>query len=308
MKAFVNSPNSNTKVTWQDTADPEPKNDEIILKVDAFSINRGELALLRNRPEGWRPGQDVAGIVERPAANGQGPDRGQRITALIEDKGWAERVAVPINRLATVPKAIGIDKAAALPMAGLTSLGLLRRCNSVIGRQLIVTGANGGVGSLLVQLAALAGANVTAIANTKHTSWLRRVGAKAVVSTIEETSEKFDYILESVGGSSLEAAFVHINSGGKIISFGNSSASDSGFNFFSFFGAENATVETFFSYRSFRPATIGSDLAYLIQLIANGSLQMETTTFLWTDIADAISQLENRGVKGKIVLARPAVR
>ncbi len=67
MKAIVNTPKTNDRLSFRDVPEPEPREDEVIVSVRSFSINRGELALMRNRPEGWRPGQDIAGVVERPA-------------------------------------------------------------------------------------------------------------------------------------------------------------------------------------------------------------------------------------------------
>ncbi len=102
---------------------PEPAAypDEAIIAVYASSLNRGELALLAGRPEGWRPGQDIAGVVATPAADGSGPRAGARVVGLVEGAGWSQRVAVPVSRLAALPDPVSFAAAAALPMAGLTA-------------------------------------------------------------------------------------------------------------------------------------------------------------------------------------------
>ena len=72
---------------------------------------------------------------------------------------------------------------------------------------------------------------------------------------------------------------------------------------FSFFGAENASVETFFSYRAFVQDKIGIDLTYLLELVANGRLKMPTTILNWENAQSGLALLEGRGTRGKIVLA-----
>ena len=82
----------------------------------------------------------------------------------IVDRGaWAQRVAVPTTTLAPLPDEVSDAQAATLPVAGLTALKALDIGGNPLGRRVLVTGANGGVGRLAVQLAAVAGAHVTAL-------------------------------------------------------------------------------------------------------------------------------------------------
>ena len=302
MKALVNTPKFSRVLAFRDLPEPEPRDSELVVSVRASSLNRGELALMRTRPEGWRPGQDVAGTVARAARNGAGPKVGDRVVALVDGAGWAERVAVPLERVAPVPDEVTLERAAALPMVGLTALGLLRRCAPLLGHDLAVTGASGGVGSVLVQLGRLAGARVTAIARAEHQTWLTSLGVSRVIATLADADDRFDYVLESVGGSSLEGAIAHVRPNGRIICFGNSSASKAAFDMFSFFGAENACVDTFFSYKAFDHSRIGKDLEFLLNLVASGRLEVRTNVHDWCDVQGAVEALERRGTSGKIVL------
>src|ERR687889_357523 len=86
-----------------DLPEPEPAANEVLMEVRAYGVNRGELFLLQQRADGWRPGQDVSGVVVRAAADGSGPPEGTRIVGLAEWHGWAEHVPVPTVRLATLP-------------------------------------------------------------------------------------------------------------------------------------------------------------------------------------------------------------
>lgn len=75
MLAVVNTPDAEEPVEIRETAEPDPAPNEAIVEVRAFSINRGELGLLSSHPEGWRPGQDIAGVVTQEAADGSGPPK-----------------------------------------------------------------------------------------------------------------------------------------------------------------------------------------------------------------------------------------
>src|ERR1700689_2440385 len=85
-------------------AEPAPAENEALLEVHAFSLNRGELSWFARNKEGWVPGQAVAGVVLRQAANGAGPPVGANVGALVDDFGWAQRAAVPSHRMAVLPK------------------------------------------------------------------------------------------------------------------------------------------------------------------------------------------------------------
>src|ERR1041385_2141827 len=82
MKALVNTPKGATPVELRDVPEPAPQPHEVLIAVHAFSLNRGELTLMRIRPEGWRPGQDVSGVVLQAAADGSGPKAGTRVVAI----------------------------------------------------------------------------------------------------------------------------------------------------------------------------------------------------------------------------------
>src|SRR3954454_20192736 len=165
----------------REVAPPAPAPNEAMIAVRAFAVNRGELTLVRRR-DGWQPGQDVAGEVVQPAADGSGPAVGERVAGLAEWHGWGEEGPVPSHRLAALPEGVGFTRAAALPMAGTTAANLVRRGGALLGARMLVTGASGGVGHLAVQLSALAGADVTAVARAERADAMHRYGARAVVA------------------------------------------------------------------------------------------------------------------------------
>src|SRR5207244_8822864 len=117
MLAIVNTPGGPEPIAIREVAEPELRPNEALVAVHAFSLNRGELRLFQVRPEGWRPGQDIAGVVVRAAADGSGPAAGSRVVALVDQAGWAQRVAVPSHRMATLADNVAFAAAASLPVA-----------------------------------------------------------------------------------------------------------------------------------------------------------------------------------------------
>ena len=163
MLAVVNTPNGAAPAEIREVPEPTPAPNEAVVEVHAFSLNRGELRLMQIRPEGWRPGQDIGGVVLRAAADGSGPKAATRVVALTDNAGWAQRAAVPAHRMAALPDNVRFEEAAALPVAGLTALRTLRHGAPLLGKRVLVTGAAGGVGHMAVQIAARSGARVTAV-------------------------------------------------------------------------------------------------------------------------------------------------
>jgi NADPH:quinone reductase-like Zn-dependent oxidoreductase len=161
--AVVNTPGAAAPIALREVPEPQPAPNEALVEVRAFSLNRGELRLFQARPEGWRPGQDISGVVVQRAADGNGPKAGARVVALTDNAGWAERAAVPTHRMAILPDNVLLEEAAALPVAGLTALRTLRHGAPLLGKRVLITGAAGGVGHLATQIAARSGARVTAV-------------------------------------------------------------------------------------------------------------------------------------------------
>ena len=131
----MNTPHGTAPIELREIPDPTTANNEALVEVHAFSLNRGELSSFARNKEGWVPGQDVAGVVLRQAANGAGPPAGANVVALVDDFGWAQRAAVPSHRMAMMPKNVSFAQAATLPVAGLTALRTLRHGGALVGRR-----------------------------------------------------------------------------------------------------------------------------------------------------------------------------
>jgi NADPH:quinone reductase-like Zn-dependent oxidoreductase len=281
--------------------------DEILVEVDAFSVNRGEgfsLTGVYGAPadRGWRPGQDVAGRVVRAAADGSGPTVGQRVVAHPDAGGWAERVAVPTSRVAVLPDGVSSVAAAALPLAGLTALRLVRAAETTPGQRILLTGASGGVGHYTVELAAAAGAEVTAVSSSEERGRrLAELGAAHVVQDVADAQGTFDVVLESVGGKTFTVAASRLAPAGTVLWFGQASLEPVTLSFFDLFGITPLTIKHFPHWVS--TTSDGEDLATLVHLVATNKLHPEVgRTADWAETATVLDDLTRRRIRGNAVL------
>src|SRR6185295_3010921 len=216
----------------------------------------------------------------------------------------AEQAVVPSHRLAVVPAGVDFVRAAALPMAGTTAANLVRADGPLLGARVLITGASGGVGHIAVQLAALGGADVTAVASAARADAVRGYGARTVVGDAEAAEGPFDLVLESAGGASLDAALARVAPGGTVLIFGNSSREPSTLDFTAFFGHEAATIRSYFSAR--HEADAGRLLAMLLDLVADRRLHVEVGfEGSWDRLNEAMDGLSERRFAGKAVLTIP---
>lgn len=281
---------------------PDPGPDELVLQVEAYAVNRGELFLLQQRNDGWHPGQDVAGTVIREAADGSGPPAGTRVVGIVAGGGWSEQVAVQTHHVALLPDVVSTTTAASLPIAGLTALRALRRAGPVLGRDVLVTGATGGVGQFAVQLAKTAGARVTAqVSGPDRRDEAARLGVDAVTWDLDdETLGPFDATLDGVGGPALQAAVHRSSPGATIVTYGSvGGAAELALPDFA--SAPMVTVVGFFHY--IPEDTKGADLATLVDLVADGRLEPRLGRVAdWGDTREVLQDLRERTIRGRAIL------
>ncbi len=293
MQAVVTDPQSPGRLNTRDAATPAATAGHAIVRVHASSINRGELRLIATRANGWAPGQDVTGVIESAAPDG-GPRVGTRIVGLAEGGAWSEFVAVPVERIAPVPDNVDFVQGACLPVAGLTALRALRALRDVTGRELLVTGANGGVGNVAVQLARDAGAFVTALARRP----LAVDGIRVIQALNDET--RFDRVIDGVGGTVLGDAVGHLRPHAKVVTFAGAEPAAIGLGTVK---GSPATIEILFVYGA--PGRFDEDLATLARFVSAGHLKPQVhRVFPIDQINDALALQEAGGVNGKIVLTR----
>jgi NADPH:quinone reductase-like Zn-dependent oxidoreductase len=303
--AVVVDPEAPGRLAIRAVPDPVPDRHEAVVRVRAISLNRGEVRRAGMAAAGWRPGWDLAGEVERPAADGSGPGAGARVVGLLPEGAWAQRVPVTTSALAELPDRVTFSQAATFPVAGLTALYALARGGLLAARRVLVTGATGGVGDFAVQLARLAGAHVTAVARrADQAPALRRLGAHDVlVGDAIPPSPKHDVILDSVGGRTLGTALAALERGGACVTFGVSAGSEVTFDARTFFVTGRTTLHGFYLFQELGTEPASAGLRRLADLVADGRLTPHVSVERpWKEIAEVARDLMDRRFPGKAVL------
>jgi NADPH2:quinone reductase len=304
MRAIVHDPAAPQGLRFADREVPSPAAGEALIRVGAVSVNFGEVRYLAGRPAGFVLGQDAAGVVLEPAADGSGPPAGTPVVTFGWSAGWAEQRVAGTGELAVVPAGLDLEAAVALPVAGVTALRALRRLGDVLGRTVLVTGASGGVGRYAVQLAALAGARVVAqVGRPSRGAGLAGLGAAEVVTPDGLAGAgPFDGVIDNVGGLLLADALHLVAPGGRAIAVGSAAGQPLTFDPEQLRVNGGVTLEAFFVGPGFGP-----DLDLLLRLVVAGDLDVQVGwRGTWDDVHDAVQALLDRRVDGKAVLTVPA--
>lgn len=308
IRALVVDPAAPGRLALAEVPAPSPAPHEALVRVSALSLNRGEVRRAQAAEAGWRPGWDLAGTVEAPAADGSGPPAGARVVGLLRSGAWAELVAVPTGFLAELPPGVSFAEAATLPVAGLTALHALRQGGLLLGRRVLVTGASGGVGHLAVQLARDAGAYVVGLVHQEqHAAAVREAGAHAVVvgEDARPAAEHgpFHLVAESVGGPVLGSALRLLAPDGVCVSFGVSAGQQVTFEVGPFFGIGGARLYGLLLFHELQRVSAAEGLAMLARLVAERRLRPRIAVQApWSDAGRVAQQLLERRFAGKAVL------
>ena len=202
---------------------PFPKDNEVLIKIQAASITFGDLAAVKGEPFiarlslGLRepkiktPGKDVAGIIEAVGHNVKEFKPGDKVFGDLSESGWgayAEYVSAPEGALVHMPDNISFDEAAAVPESGVVALQGLRGKGQIKpGQKVLVYGASGGIGTFAVQIAKSFDTEVTGVCSTRNLKLVKSLGADHVVDYTQEdfveSGELYDLILATAGYRSI---------------------------------------------------------------------------------------------------------
>jgi NADPH:quinone reductase-like Zn-dependent oxidoreductase len=204
-----------------EVAKPVPKDNEVLIRVRAASVNpldwhfmRGTPYMLRamaglRRPKEKRLGVDVAGEVEAVGGNVTQFKAGDEVFGVCRG-AFAEYACTSNTTLVTKPKNVTFEQAASVPIAAFTALQGLRDKGQIqAGQQVLINGASGGVGTYAVQIAKSFGADVTGVCSSRNVGMVRSIGADRVVDYTQEdftkSRQRYDLIFDGVGNHSLSA-------------------------------------------------------------------------------------------------------
>ena len=226
MKAIVNTRYGSPDVMQlQEVPKPVAKDNEVLVKIHATSVNAADWHLLRASPFLVRLemglfklkyatlGADIAGRVEAIGKDVKRFKVGDAVFGDISGAGWggfAEYVAVPETVLAHKSGKLSFEEAAAMGMAAVTALQGLRDKGQVqAGQKVIINGASGGVGTFAVQLAKAFGAEVTGVCSTGKVEMVRSLGADHVIDykreNFTESGKQYDLIIAANGSYPIRA-------------------------------------------------------------------------------------------------------
>lgn len=210
------------------------------MRVESTAVSFAESAMRRGRYYGqpafpFVPGYDLVGVVE---AVGPGTDRtliGRRVAALTKTGGWATAVLLTAADLVEVPDGIDPDEAETLIVNGLTAYQMLYgKAKVQAGQTVLVTGAAGGVGSILVQLARNAGVHVIGTASPRHHEALRALGVEPIDYRDPDLAARVralapdgvDAAFDHLGGASVTLSYRLLNRTGTLVSYSIAAALD----------------------------------------------------------------------------------
>lgn len=215
-----------------------PATDQVLVEVEASGISFAEQAMRRGRYGGqpkfpFVPGYDLVGRVIQVGPNVDPALMGQRVAALTKTGGWASHTIRPAAELLPVPEGLDAAQVEALIVNGLTAWQMLYREAKVQpGQTIVVYGANGGVGTVLIQLARHQGLRVIGLASPAHHDRLRQQGvepldyrAPDLVEQIRQLAPQgVDAVFDNVGGPSVARSFGLLKRGGALVSYAIASA------------------------------------------------------------------------------------
>ena len=308
IRAVLTDPGSAGHLILSEVDPPQPEPSQAVVRVEAFSLNRGEVRTAYAAQAAYVPGWDLAGRVVRAAADGTGPKAGDRVVGFLRTGAWAELAAVPTHALAVLPESVSFEQAATLPIAGLTALYGLEKASGLLERKVLVTGASGGVGLFAIELARRAGANVVGLSHQERFQpAVREAGAYQAVSGEDASPAApygpYDLVMDSVGGSVLGTALGLLAPNGMCVSYGATTGQDVTFKGGPFFRTGGLTLYGFFIFHEVRFHPAGEGLARLAGMIAAERLHPRIELVdTWENIAGVAQRLMNREFLGKAVL------
>jgi len=303
----------------EEVAKPTPRDDEILIQVNAACINWANNAIVHGRPLMLRAnygllkpkyaiiGGDMAGIVEAVGKNITQFQPGDDVYGDLVDWGFgafAEYVCAPEIALAPKPANLSFEEAAAVPQAALVALqGLRDKGHIRAGQEVLIVGASSGNGTFAVQIAKSYGAEVTGVCSTKNLELVRSIGADHVIDYTKEdfsrNGQEYDLILATAGYRKLRDYKRALSPEGSYVMAGGTMKQVFHALFFgSLVSDKGGRTLTNLSHRPSR-----DDLLYMKDLVEAGKVKpVIDRTYPLAETAEAFCYYDKGRSRGKVVL------
>ncbi|HEY5198901.1 MAG TPA: zinc-binding dehydrogenase [Solirubrobacteraceae bacterium] len=302
------------KVAVKERPDPTPGHGEVLVRVHAAGLNGADMMQLRGRypaPPGSPadiPGLELAGEV---AELGPGATRfatGDRVMAIVGGGGQAELAVVHERQLMPVPDGLDWPAAGGLPEVFTTAHdALFTQARLALGERVLIHGAAGGVGTAAIQLAAAAGARVTAtVRNEAMREQVAALGADVLAPDGFEEHGPFDVILELVGAPNLPPDIKALASGGRICVIGIGAGAKGEINLAGLMAKRAAVHGSMLRGRPLEEKALTARLMerHVLPLLEAGRVRvLVAETYPLDRVADAYERFAGGGKLGKIVLS-----
>ena len=284
----------------EDVERPEPGEGEIVIRVQAASINPVDWTYRRGLVERQLPavlGEDVSGTVEVSRADGFVP--GDDVLGITTSGGYAEYATASATAIALIkPEGLSHAQAASLPVSGMTAWQALFDRGRLEPRQtLLIAGAAGGVGHLAVQFAKHAGAHVIGTGSRHNREFVLSLGADEFIDytrgDVADAVGGVDLALDTVGGATTASLLPALREGGTLVTIA--------------YPPEKPPQDCrcWVKPLIMRPSPV--QLARIANLVASGAVRVEIAEeFELADVRRAHALSESRHARGKIVLTVPA--
>lgn len=299
---------------------PTPKDNQVLVKVQAASVTFSNLLIVTGKPLLIRPmvgglfkpsfripGSDIAGRVEAVGSKVTQFKPGDEVygdLSLVGRGGFAEYVCAPENALGLKPANLSFEEAAAVPEAAIVALQALRDKGQIQkGQKVLIYGASSGIGTFAVQLAKYFGAEVTGVCSTRNLDMVRSLGADHVVDYTQEdftqNGKQYDLIVATAGYRSifdyrraLSPQGIYVVTGGswpqifQTLLFGS---------LISKFGSKKLT---------FLSVIPNKDLSFIKELIESGKIRpVIDRCYPLSEIPQALNYYAQKHARGKVVIS-----
>lgn len=293
-----------------DVPDPEPGEGEMLIEVARSGVNFADTHAIRND---YLAEQSLP-LIPGAEVSGRTPD-GRRVASILASGGYAEKVAVPADRLVPIPDELDDDRAAALLLQGLTAMALIGRCARVeAGETVVVEAAAGGTGKLSVQLAKRAGARVIGLASSaEKRQQVEEIGADATVDSraedlraaIVEANEgrRVDVVLHMSGGDAFDAELSALAPLGRMVVFGIASREQREVSTAALLRGSKSVLGFWLAHLLARRDLAAPLIGELLEAVAAGEIEVSVgDVYPLSAAADAHEDLIARRTSGKLLL------